>query len=116
MLEELKKRWQEFKQGEPGKRFRDRYFRRRRTPRSQFWKMTLLAGGTLIMAVGVVMLVAPGPGILVLVLGASLVAQESLTLARLLDRTELVARKVAAWGLLRWRSLKRRLASSDSPS
>lgn len=107
MLDELKKRWRDFKQGEPGKRFQDRYFRRRRTPRSQFWKVALLGGGTLIMAVGLVMLVAPGPGILVLVLGASFVAQESYFAAQLLDRAEIFGRNCAAWGLRQWRGVMR---------
>jgi hypothetical protein len=97
MLDELKTRWREFKHGQPGRRFQDRFFRLRRTPRSHFWRLALFGGGTLIMAVGVVMLVAPGPGIVVLVIGASLVAQESLQAARWLDWAEVIARRITAW-------------------
>ena len=39
------------------------------------------------------MLVAPGPGILVLVLGAAMVAQESLPVARFLDAAEVRIRR-----------------------
>ena len=41
----------------------------------------------------------PGPGIPILVIGLALIAQESVTLARLLDRTEIRLRRT--WK--RWR-------------
>jgi hypothetical protein len=46
------------------------------------------------LAAGAVMLVAPGPGILVFALGATLVAEESLWTAKLLDRAELRIRSL----------------------
>ena len=107
MFDALKNRWHEFKRGEPGRRFQDRYFRVRKNPKSHFWKMALIGGGSLLMARGVIMLVAPGPGILVLLLGASFVAQESLLAARFLDKAEVVARGAAAWSLRKWRAMKR---------
>lgn len=45
-------------------------------------------GGFAVLAAGLLMLVAPGPGVIVLALGAALVAEESLLMARLLDRAE----------------------------
>jgi hypothetical protein len=51
-------------------------------------------GGVAVLVAGAAMLVAPGPGILVFVLGAALVAEESLWVARLLDRAELGIRRV----------------------
>lgn len=105
MFDALKKRWQEFKRGEPGRRFQDRYFRLRKNQKSHFWKVALVLGGSVLMALGAVMLVAPGPGVLVLVLGASFVAQESLAAARILDKTEVLARRVAAWSLRKWRTM-----------
>ena len=107
MFDSLKKRWQEFKRGVPGRRFQERYFRVRKNPKSHFWKMALIGGGSLLMALGVVMLVAPGPGLLVLVLGASFVAQESLAAARALDSAEILLRRAAAWSLRTWRAMKR---------
>ena len=50
-------------------------------------------GGLAIFLAGAAMLVAPGPGILVLGLGAALVAEESLWMAKLLDRAELRIRR-----------------------
>jgi putative transmembrane protein PGPGW len=50
--------------------------------------MLTIVAGTLLLAVGLVMLVAPGPGILVVVVGGALVAEESLCMARFLDWAE----------------------------
>jgi hypothetical protein len=54
--------------------------------------LTILGGATLI-AAGLVMLVAPGPGILVLVGGCAVVAEESLPMARFLDWAEVRIRR-----------------------
>jgi hypothetical protein len=52
----------------------------------------ILAGSALI-AAGLFMLVAPGPGLLVLVLGGALIAEESAPMARLLDAAEVRIRR-----------------------
>jgi hypothetical protein len=61
------------------------------------------------------MLVAPGPGIVVLVIGASLVAQESLQAARLLDRAEVLVRRIIAWAAawIPWRRNAAQRSSSE---
>jgi hypothetical protein len=51
-------------------------------------------GGALLIAAGLFMLVAPGPGILVLVAGCALVAGESQLMARFLDAAEVRIRRV----------------------
>ncbi|HEX8299147.1 MAG TPA: PGPGW domain-containing protein, partial [Rubricoccaceae bacterium] len=56
-----------------------------------------------VLAAGVFLLPAPGPGFLVVALGAALVAQESLAAARAADKTEVWLRGVAAWGIRVWR-------------
>jgi len=48
-------------------------------------------------------MLAPGPGILIFLVGALLVAEESLAAARLMDGADLRLRRLAAWGLTRWR-------------
>ena len=53
---------------------------------------TILSGAALI-AAGLFMLVAPGPGILVLVAGCALVAEESHYMARFLDWAEVRIRR-----------------------
>lgn len=92
--------------GQPGCRFERLYWLRRN--RRTAWSSTLTAvtGGTL-MGVGVVMLIAPGPGIAVLVAGAVVIAQRSLTVARFFDRCE--ARIHPALARLRdwWNALQR---------
>ena len=50
--------------------------------------LTLVAAPALIVA-GIVLLVLPGPGLLLILLGAGLIAEESLLAARLLDRIDL---------------------------
>ena len=50
-------------------------------------------GGALLIAVGLFMLVAPGPGILVLLVGCAMVAGESQPMARFLDATEVRIRR-----------------------
>jgi hypothetical protein len=55
--------------------------------------------GMLLLAAGLAMLVLPGPGLLVGLLGAALIAGESLSVARLLDRLDVCV--TALWK--RWR-------------
>jgi len=56
-------------------------------------------------AVGLVLVFMPGPAILFFVIAASLVATESLFVARLLDWTEVRLRKLLGWAVERWRKL-----------
>lgn len=92
MIVGLKQRWRLLRQGRPGRRFQERY---ERSPASHPAKKWLLIGlGVALMAAGVVLLPAPGPGILVIALGGAIAAEESLSLARLLDWTEVQARRV----------------------
>jgi len=103
MLQRLKKTWREVRNGVPGKRFQDRHKRRRGASRKRPAKPLLLTAGGLLLAVGLVLLAIPGPGIPFVVLGGALVARESLRAARALDWAELRARAVAAWGTRAWR-------------
>ncbi len=68
-------------------------------------RKTLISGlGGLIMIAGAAMLVLPGPGLLALVIGAALVAEESLFAARMLDRLD-------RWGTRRYRAWRTRTAA-----
>jgi len=88
MLGPLKENWQFLRQAPAGERF-VRYYKRRRERRRHPWlgKLRLL-GGVLTMIVGVVLMPAPGPGMLIVAVGAALVAGESRLFARFLDRSE----------------------------
>ncbi len=73
-----------------GTRFRRQHRRRQARPH---WlrTVTALLGGVLLILLGIVMLVTPGPGLLVMAIGAALIAGESLLVARLLDRIDFCA-------------------------
>jgi hypothetical protein len=79
----------------PGTRFRARY-RERADRRSGPWRKWLLIGlGVVLILIGALMLVLPGPGILAVLVGAGMIAGDSLIAARALDRIEgWIARRV----------------------
>lgn len=104
MFDTLKQRWHQFAEAPPGRRFEAHFERRQRTrPRGRHQKILAIGGGVLVMGAGLFFLLAPGPGVLVFLVGALLVAEESRTAARLLDGADLRGRRLAAWGLARWR-------------
>ena len=103
MLRKVKESWREIKEAEPGERFMRRYEQRQRSGRSGVGKPLFIGGGVLVMAAGIFFLPAPGPGFLIIFLGAGMVAQESRPAARALDRIELLVRRVAGWGLRVWK-------------
>ena len=89
------------KSGLPGQRFANYYkaFHRQHGFRWSTLLMILLS--ILSFAVGVILLFIPGPGFLFLLLGGALIAQESLTIARWMDRLELslqpMFKRLQAW-------------------
>ncbi|QIF02644.1 PGPGW domain-containing protein [Roseimicrobium sp. ORNL1] len=105
MLANLKEHWHELKSSRPGHRFQDRYNRRRKEHRGSFhWGRWLnILGGVLLLLVGLFMLAAPGPGLLVEVAGLSLLGSEFLTLARFLDWAEVRLRKILSWARRWWK-------------
>jgi uncharacterized protein (TIGR02611 family) len=104
MLERLKRSWRRFKAGEPGQRFQQQYRRRRQSGRSPLEKVLFIGGGILLIAVGLLFLFVPGPGLLIILLGAALIARQSLFAARTLDWAEVRVRKALTWSSRKWRS------------
>jgi hypothetical protein len=104
MLEKLKRSWQRFKAGTPGRRFQQQFDRRQESGRSPVKKALLIGLGILFMAAGIFFLFVPGPSVVILLLGAVMVAQQSLLAARALDWTEIRIRKLLTWGSRVWRS------------
>jgi hypothetical protein len=87
-------------QGVPGRRFQERY-RRKHAEHGSAWKRCgFVCAGIVLTVIGVFFLAVPGPGIPILAVGLALIAQESETMARWLDRTELRLRR---W----WKKLRR---------
>lgn len=90
MFGALKRRMHRFMTVPSGRRFRAFYARHHRRPHLARTIVTIGAALVLI-ALGLVLLVLPGPGLLVAAMGAALLAGESLTVARMLDRVDLCA-------------------------
>jgi hypothetical protein len=101
MLDTLKQDWRELARQPPGHRFQNRFRRKQKAgARSRLFK--LIAGIVLIVA-GLVLLVIPGPGSVLLVIGAAFLAESSATAARLFDITEIRLREIFAALMKFWR-------------
>jgi hypothetical protein len=93
--------WDRFIHTPPGRRFQERY-QRKREARGSVWKRcALVCAGVALVLVGIFFMAVPGPGIPIFAVGLALVAQESAVMARLLDRAE-----VRLWRL--WKRLRKR--------
>lgn len=95
------------KAAKPGERFQEFYRDRRESRRSPVQTVLTIALGTTLVAAGLVALVAPGPGILLIALGGGLLGGESEVVARTLDTAEVKGRIAAKrmqtwWGKLPW--------------
>ena len=88
----IAERWRCFRDSAPGTRFQERY---RRTANALGWRRwAVLACGGVLCFVGVLLLVLPGPGVVLLAVGAFLLAEQSEGCARVLDRAELRLRRL----------------------
>lgn len=90
----------EITQSLPGRRFQERYRRKHAEKGSPWKRYGFVCVGVVLTVLGVFFLAVPGPGIPILAVGLALIAQESVTMARWLDRTELRLRR---W----WKKLRR---------
>lgn len=102
MFDMLKRSWRQLRSGRPGQRFQSHYEANQRSRRPAWVRPVWIAAGTAVMAFGVVALPAPGPGILVLALGAAMIARESRIAARILDWIELRLHGAWAWAQSAW--------------
>lgn len=98
MFESFRAQFHQFVADRSGTRFQQRYRRRTERPGGIVRKSLVFALATLLLLIGLLLLVLPGPGLLVIVIGAGLFAEESLLIARLLDRIDLsLTRRVRRW-------------------
>lgn len=97
MFESWKRHGRDFMAARSGTRFQQRF--RQRLQRSTWRVLLSMALGIVLVPVGVVMLVLPGPGLLVLMIAGALIAGESLVAARALDRVDLAVSRT--WSRLR---------------
>ena len=110
MANPFKKQWQSLKRGEPGRRFRARYdagqkAKKEASPGFKFLRIARILIALASVAIGVVLVFIPGPAVLFFLLAGSLLAAESLTIARALDWTEVKLRMVFSWLKRHWRKL-----------
>jgi hypothetical protein len=108
MLEDLKQNWQRFKAGLPGRRFQQqfRYWQQFRS--GPIRRALIIAGGILVAAAGIFFLFAPGPGIIIFLLGAVVIARQSSLAARAFDRVEIQLRRFVKQSMGVWRRPRRR--------
>ena len=107
MAVSFRKYWRELQQGRPGHRFQSRYERTRRGERRSGagLRILLVVLAFVLIAIGAILLVIPGPGIPFLLLGGGMLATESRFVARFMDWSEVKGRQVVAWGKRRWKRL-----------
>lgn len=103
MIESLRASWRRLAREEPGSRFQAEYRARRAAERSRLGRLLRVALGIVVMGAGFVFLPAPGPGMLIILGGAALLARESRLMARLLDRLEVRGRRIARGVAGLWR-------------
>ncbi|HEY0972862.1 MAG TPA: PGPGW domain-containing protein [Solimonas sp.] len=108
MFDHLKDSWQALRGSTPGERFQRYHAQRQGRRLHAAARIAQLTLGALIVLIGIVLLPAPGPGTLVVLAGACILARESATVARALDRLEVKARQI-------WPQLQRRLARAPKP-
>ncbi|MBW3534556.1 MAG: hypothetical protein KY453_04975 [Gemmatimonadetes bacterium] len=104
MLKGIRRRWRELKASEPGRRFQDRYERSHQEGDSRTRRVLTMGAGVLIVLAGLFFLPAPGPGVIIVALGAALVARESRRVASLLDAAEVRGRRILTWARRRWKT------------
>jgi hypothetical protein len=92
--------WRSFRRDSPGQRFENHYLRMKREG-SRKGAIARCVAGVVLVCLGLVMLVAPGPGIIVSLFGLGLLGGQSKTLARGLDRVEPALRRIGR-GAKRW--------------
>lgn len=94
MISRWKQQWRALRESRPGERFEDRYraANRKRDGGSLGGHIVRVGLAVALFAIGVVLVVIPGPAVLFFALAGALMATESLWVARALDWTELKVR------------------------
>lgn len=107
MFTPLKKYWASLKRGQPGTRFQEQYEKQHRKQKRPIGRALRIAAGVVLMPIGLFFLAVPGPGLLIIGLGAAIIAREFHFAAIVLDWLEIRGRKVFKWIKQRWQRLVR---------
>ncbi len=105
MVERMKRNWREFRESEPGERFKERYRRRQQAERGHIvWRIFLITLGAVIAVGSLVLAPLPGPGWATVFVGLMILGGELLPAARFLDWLEVQLRRL--WGFVQkvWRA------------
>ena len=94
-MSSLRERWHEFAAAEPGTRFEREYDLKHGKAQPRWKRILAVMLGVAVILVGIVELAVPGPGVLVIGIGAALLGRESRGIARWLDRGEITVRRLA---------------------
>lgn len=112
MTVSVKKQWKHFVAVPSGRRFQMRHRLQRSKTGGVLRKILITGLGGLLMLAGGAMLVLPGPGLLTIVIGAAVIAEESLVAARALDRLDLYLNGwLERWRA--WRAARKQAAQTD---
>ncbi len=93
-----------FKKSKPGDRFQVRYYRRKQSGPGHLSRIFNIVVGSVLVLFSVFFGWAPGPGMLTLVIGLSMLGSEFLVVARFLDWAEVRLRILAHFVGVVWRS------------
>ena len=104
MFEEWKREWKAFEKAPAGERFLRRYESRKRETGSRWKRLVTIALGLALIVGGAILLVIPGPGLLVIAFGGALIGQEFRWAAVALDWAESRLRKVARLAERFWKN------------
>jgi uncharacterized protein (TIGR02611 family) len=105
MVEQIRRHWREFRESKPGRRFEQRYRRRRQGEQGHIvWRIFLITLGAVIALGSLVLAPLPGPGWITVLIGLMILGGEFLLVARFLDWLEIQLRKL--WRLVQkvWRA------------
>jgi len=105
MFQRLKRDWNSLKRGKPGSRFQEQHDKQRQAQESVVGRVLRIIAGFILFPIGAFFLAVPGPGLLVIAVGAVLIAREFRFAARVLDASEVRGRQVVQWARRRWRRL-----------
>ena len=105
MFEGMKREWRALEKGTAGRRFQERHARARKSRTGSPARIFRLVAGFLIAAIGIVLMPAPGPGWVVIILGLGMAASHVKAVARALDWAELRVRSAWRWTRSRWRGV-----------
>jgi hypothetical protein len=95
MIGRAKRNWRHFKKSKPGDRFQVRYFYRKQTGAGRVSRIFNVVVGSVLVIVSTLFGWAPGPGLVTILIGLTMIAGELLPVARFLDWSEVRLRNVA---------------------